>query len=557
MTDRAGLLDAISHRPGADLPRLVFADYLDDHGEPARASFIRHQVAAARLPPGSPERFAHLSAADELEAGRDAEWLGDWRGRLADWEFRRGFVHRVRITLGNWLAHGERLFDWEPVGELTIVDDADGGLEAREVAAAVAHPAFRMVRAYTAAYAQGANPWPAALAGAGHVGQLRSLTAMENGITRAEDFAALCAAQHLRSLRALRLNTILGGREGGGDPRRDLAGASFARRLRHLLLTEFDFDWPELVAGGPLASLRSLSIRGWFDRDAESRRRMYHSPRLAKLRTIELRGLDPAFAESPLARRVTGLCVDHISEPHDDVCDAAGWADFLRRVRPPHSLEFNYSRATADVLGMMAETGWLRECRELTVGGGGLNPNSAAHQAGVRRLFRPGSLPKLARAHFASPYADALLGDWDDRVRLESLVFDDGMSVAALAGSPRLAVGRVPGLRVVADAELARLVGLLGPAATHLDLTLFGPNGSASAPTPGGVSAFLTGANLPRLRSLVIDQSNATLANDSAARRLADPGVLPELLTLAITHRVGAEPLAGLRRRFGARLRLV
>lgn len=41
MTDREALLAAVRESPDDDLPRLVFADWLDDRGESDRAAFIR------------------------------------------------------------------------------------------------------------------------------------------------------------------------------------------------------------------------------------------------------------------------------------------------------------------------------------------------------------------------------------------------------------------------------------------------------------------------------------------------------------------------------------
>lgn len=44
MTDRAALEAAVLAHPDDDTPRLVFADWLDDHGEPERAELIRCQI---------------------------------------------------------------------------------------------------------------------------------------------------------------------------------------------------------------------------------------------------------------------------------------------------------------------------------------------------------------------------------------------------------------------------------------------------------------------------------------------------------------------------------
>jgi uncharacterized protein (TIGR02996 family) len=50
MTDREALLRAVMAAPADDAPRLVLADWLDEHGEPDPAEFIRVQCALARLP---------------------------------------------------------------------------------------------------------------------------------------------------------------------------------------------------------------------------------------------------------------------------------------------------------------------------------------------------------------------------------------------------------------------------------------------------------------------------------------------------------------------------
>src|SRR3982750_4314118 len=48
MTDHDPLLAAIIADPDEDTPRLVFADWLDEHGEPERAEFIRVTIGGFR-----------------------------------------------------------------------------------------------------------------------------------------------------------------------------------------------------------------------------------------------------------------------------------------------------------------------------------------------------------------------------------------------------------------------------------------------------------------------------------------------------------------------------
>jgi uncharacterized protein (TIGR02996 family) len=48
MSDREALLTAVFASPADDAPRLVYADWLDEHGQPERAEFIRVQCELAR-----------------------------------------------------------------------------------------------------------------------------------------------------------------------------------------------------------------------------------------------------------------------------------------------------------------------------------------------------------------------------------------------------------------------------------------------------------------------------------------------------------------------------
>ncbi|MBY0231499.1 MAG: TIGR02996 domain-containing protein [Gemmataceae bacterium] len=58
MSDEAGLLLAIREHPSDDLPRIAWADWLDENGRSERAELVRLQLALARrderdIPPGA------------------------------------------------------------------------------------------------------------------------------------------------------------------------------------------------------------------------------------------------------------------------------------------------------------------------------------------------------------------------------------------------------------------------------------------------------------------------------------------------------------------------
>jgi len=48
MSDHDALLAAICAEPDEDTPRLVFADWLDEHDQSERAAFMRAQIELAR-----------------------------------------------------------------------------------------------------------------------------------------------------------------------------------------------------------------------------------------------------------------------------------------------------------------------------------------------------------------------------------------------------------------------------------------------------------------------------------------------------------------------------
>src|SRR4051812_5169077 len=85
MSDEAGLLAAILAHPDEDTPRLMYADWLQENGQPERAEFIRIQCS-----PDADEVAEERAA--ELEELHGAKWLaGLSQFPGAHWGFRRGF----------------------------------------------------------------------------------------------------------------------------------------------------------------------------------------------------------------------------------------------------------------------------------------------------------------------------------------------------------------------------------------------------------------------------------------------------------------------------------
>src|SRR4051812_27984132 len=86
------LLQAIEAQPDDDLPRLAYADWLDEHGDAARAELIRAQVALARGGLSAEQaaglRQRELALLREHRARWDEALPADLRGAYA---YVRGF----------------------------------------------------------------------------------------------------------------------------------------------------------------------------------------------------------------------------------------------------------------------------------------------------------------------------------------------------------------------------------------------------------------------------------------------------------------------------------
>ena len=104
MTDQEALLRAVVDDPENDTPRLVYADWLDENGQPERAELIRGQCHLARTN-GEPESHERIALADRI--GRLVrEYAPAWRKELphgagVGWgPFRRGMVEAAvfRVT---------------------------------------------------------------------------------------------------------------------------------------------------------------------------------------------------------------------------------------------------------------------------------------------------------------------------------------------------------------------------------------------------------------------------------------------------------------------------
>ena len=90
------LLQAIIERPDDDAPRLIFADWLEDHGEPERAAFIRVQLDLAKVAEKDERRHGLEEREKELLARHEEEWVRPVRLT------RSSSTDRIAQSGGSW-----------------------------------------------------------------------------------------------------------------------------------------------------------------------------------------------------------------------------------------------------------------------------------------------------------------------------------------------------------------------------------------------------------------------------------------------------------------------
>ncbi|QJW95015.1 TIGR02996 domain-containing protein [Frigoriglobus tundricola] len=125
MSDRDALLAAIRAHPDEDTPRLVYADYLEEHDAPARAAFVRTQVEYARTPPWEPFAVRLRWRQPDTVSGKPfVKDLPPVPGSVIEWPsepFRRGFAWALTLHHASmWDRFAEPLFEQFPLGKLFL-----------------------------------------------------------------------------------------------------------------------------------------------------------------------------------------------------------------------------------------------------------------------------------------------------------------------------------------------------------------------------------------------------------------------------------------------------
>jgi uncharacterized protein (TIGR02996 family) len=529
MSQADAFLAAIRDAPDDDAPRLIFADWLDDHGDADRADFIRAQVRLAPLPPTDPARLDLEDEADDL-LRKHPEWAGRLPELAQAWEFRRGFVEAITLASGTYLSYASSLVGEFPLREVCFV----GGeqqlvfLARSPHLAGVESLAFRRALPYDRLHSYDFRE----LFASPH---LVRLTALDLASCAVEWPAVreLLASPLLARLRRLDLSDNMGIAD---QAVRQLAQAPAARSLEVLRLGGTSLTTAglrDLFTGGGLSGLTHLDLTGcrsagWLTpAEAAQAAAGPLPPRLADLNVNGVFRAEAALAlaRSPHAARRTALRLSG-AEAGDAL--AAALAE-LPPAPGPQVLDLSYNKlgpAGAQALAQAAAHAGLAELH--------LSDNKL-RDAGAKALAASPHLTALialdvSRNGIGGPGLQALVVS-PDLALLTTLVLSGNFigraTVEALAASPYL--GRLTRLELgeaSLEADSARALSESANLARLRTLYLKG-NRLGDA----GVRALAASPHLGRLRELNLDDNGVGKAG---AEALAASPHLRRLRTLGL-----------------------
>jgi uncharacterized protein (TIGR02996 family) len=476
-TPEQPFLDDIVAHAGDDTPRLVYADWLEDHGQAHRAEFIRGECQLA----GLDEEDARRTELKEREWELLAVYRDEWAAELPSWarkgpflQFRRGFVERVSVTASQLLKQGGALFAVAPIRDLHL----------RAAATRLAE-----------------------VAACPHLARLSALDFTRVALT-VDDLRGLTASPHLAGLTSLSLCQT------------------------HLLPegVEVLARWPQL------ARLSSLHLGSNF-LVAEAVLALAKAPSLEALEWLDL--ANPIMEAHGLRALLAGgrlAGLKHLGLASANLADAM--AALVKPGELPRltSLDGSGHWLGGEAVALLGESELLGQLTSLRLSGARIDAQSLRALVGPGRVSR---LQKLDLSYnpLQAPDALAALGSAPlDALRSLDLTTpgvhsgDDAAAVRILAASPRLAGLRSlklsgwqlgdAGARALAESPYLNL--------THLNLhqTGIGPEGAA---------ALAASPRLSRLRVLHLDRN---LLGPKGVRALVSSPYLGNLshLSLGITN---------------------
>ncbi len=225
MTDAEPFYAAIRAAPDDDLPRLVFADWLDENGQPERAEYLRLTCAIAREPDGELKSAWRKRSSELAHAHREA-WFGPLLGAFRQHNLERGFIASITGRPAQLYTHAADVDRFAPC--LTRAGVAPTGADAG-VALGLGF-VRRLSHLLLDRVAPGSLD---SLTAHVELPNLSELFVQTNGLERLAEGVRFSEWSLVRAAQSLRLSIGFGGID-GADPSRVLVATSCVFLERHL-----------------------------------------------------------------------------------------------------------------------------------------------------------------------------------------------------------------------------------------------------------------------------------------------------------------------------------
>lgn len=240
MSDHDALLQAIGAQPEEDTSRLMYADWLEENGQPERADFVRNQIALNQTDPSNDEYTERVRKNLSYLTGRVPQWKAELpRIPGVDWgDFRRGLIEEAQATdPGPVVDRAPEIFAVPGIHILRLRWLLPNGRSSR-VAELARRPELERLRSLRLVAARATAAALQGLIASPHLRRLAVLDLHGNGAD--DDTAAALADGRFPALAELWLGSNVIGSRGG----RALAASPHLAGLRTLDLRGNNIDHP-------------------------------------------------------------------------------------------------------------------------------------------------------------------------------------------------------------------------------------------------------------------------------------------------------------------------
>lgn len=287
MSDGDRLFEAVLVDPDSDAPRLVYADWLSERGDP-RGLFIRLQCA------GKDDR--QLRLARKMLKHHESAWVQPFKRFVESWEWERGFVDYVEAKAAAFMPHLASIAAVTPIQYLFL-----DSLSTGEFRALATHPMAKGLRTLSASLTLEADTFyseqwcglrslglltsrggDTGLIGLANA-PLKALETLSVGSTGSTDvgFQALCNAAFFSRLTSLHVRGRL-----TRETYELIGRAGIALQRLGLFDHAPEQGLEALMAAPGLGSLTELTVDSCTDAQLKM---LFASPRLPKLESVTRR----------------------------------------------------------------------------------------------------------------------------------------------------------------------------------------------------------------------------------------------------------------------------